>query len=192
MGGGGATNTPPIPSRRQDHALYRRQLVVGRMVRTFPRCSLIGRYVCVASSRIARWGGSPGRRAATPLGFPDETLLHAPQKPNKREGVAAFTDITSQSPVMLVKNAHCNAGNIPDRRLVLFADGFGNPVFVATVLVFPRRGLSVPVTKHMGCAVFTDITYQSALFLLGSVVQKHAPVTLTTAVGCANCHPLPA
>jgi hypothetical protein len=31
-----------------------------------------------------------------------------------------------------------------------------------TVLVFPRLGLSVPVTKHMGCAVFTGTTVRSS------------------------------
>jgi hypothetical protein len=60
---------------------------------------------------------------------------------------------------MLIKNAHCNACNISDRRFVLFANGFGISILqpastegmvAVTVLGFLRRGLSVPVTNLMG------------------------------------------
>ncbi len=70
--------------------------------------------------------------------------------------------------VMLVNKAHCNAGNISDRRLVPCANGFGIAILqpasstegmvAVTVSVFFRQGLSVPVTKHTGCAVCTYTT----------------------------------
>jgi hypothetical protein len=76
--------------------------------------------------------------------------------------------------VTLINNAHCNASNISDRRLVVFADFFANGfgfsilqpastegMVVVTVLVFLRRGLSVPVTNPMGYAVCTDTTVRT-------------------------------
>ncbi len=58
-----------------------------------------------------------------------------------------------QSTVMLVKNAHCNAGNISDIRFVYFANGFGDSILqpastegvvAVTVLVFSRGDFGYP------------------------------------------------
>jgi hypothetical protein len=87
--------------------------------------------------------------------------------------------------VMLIKNAHCTASNISDRR---FANGFGISIFqpasterivAVTVLGFLRRGLSVPVTNLMGVRFLPTPRY---LYLLASgqtddVFDKEVPST---------------